>query len=253
MFWAEMSALQVEKFAKENYMVLLPCGSLEQHGKHLPVDTDSNIITAISKGINEIVSQTLILPTLWLGFSPQHGGVPGTIGLSLETYIVTVKEIIQSIHEYGFKRMVILNGHGANDEPLKATVRSLIRTVSMRLLVLTYWDLINAESVKQIRTGDIGSIGHAGEMETSLQLYLRPRLVDMSQAASSPIRPKLKHQWADLFAPGPVFMMDSPHRPVEPFVRGDALAASGEKGEKFLRCSIEALAEYLEEFKGMDT
>ncbi len=248
MLWSEMTSPQVEKCAKENYLVVLPCGSLEQHGWHLPVDTDSDIITNVARQAASKIERTVVMPTLWCGFSPQHQSAAGTVSLSLSTYASLIQEIIGAVAEHGFKRMVLLNGHGANEEPLRAVVRGLVKEYRIRLLVLTYWYLIDRAEVEKIREGGPGSMGHAGEMETSVELYLRPDLVHMDKAVSNPIRPKLKHQWEDMFAPGPAFMVDSLYRSSGPVVRGDATCGSAEKGRKFMDWSIQKVAEYLQGF-----
>lgn len=248
MLWSEMTSPQLEKCAAEDYLVVLPCGSVEQHGWHLPVDTDSNIITTVAQKAVAKLDRGLVLPTLWCGFSPQHQDAAGTISLSLKTYASLVEEIVGAISAHGFKRMVLLNGHGANEEPLKAIARGLVKKISIRLLVVTYWYLIDPVDVESVRQGGQGSMGHAGEMETSIQLYLRPDLVEMDRAVSNPIRPKLEHQWADMFDPGPAFMVDTLYRSSGPVVRGDATCATAKKGRQFIDWSVDKVAAYLKAF-----
>ena len=251
-FWAEMTSPQLQQCAQDNFLVILPCGSTEQHGWHLPLDTDAHIISTVAQRVAERMGKVVVLPTLSYGFSPQHFNAAGTVTLSLLTYYSVIKDILRAVTHHGFKTMILLNGHGANEDPLRAFLRDLAREISMRILTVTYWFALDPSDVNAMRQGGLGSMGHAGELETSVQLYLRPHLVEMEQAVSNPVKPLLKHLWADLFSPGHALMMDGLEKSSGPKVAGNALLGSSEKGKKAVNLVVDKLIEYFNSFKDLN-
>ena len=252
MLWQELRSPQLSACAKEDWLVVQPCGSIEQHGTHLPLDTDSNIVTEVVHRAAAQMERMLILPTLWYGLSPHHMGADGTITLGHDTYCAVIRDICRSVAHYGFTRLVLLNGHGGNDAILKGIVQGLYGELSLRLLTVTYWSLIRDEQVDSVREGGIGSMGHAGELETSIQLYLRCHLVDLSEAKPHPIRPRLPLLVEDLFMPSRATLMNGLRLSKGPFIMGDPTRATAEKGEKLLNWAADNLADYLRRFQALD-
>ena len=248
LLWGEMTSPQIEQCAEDQYLVILPCGSTEQHGWHLPVDTDTHMVSIAAHRAALKMRNVLVLPTLPFGFSPQHLNAAGTVTLSVTTFHSLIRDILKCVAHHGFNRVVILNGHGANEDPLRAYLRELANEIPMWMLMVTYWYLIDADQLEGVREGGMGSMGHAGELETSIQMHLRPYLVEMSRAVTNPVRPPMKHMWADLFAPGPAILVDGLHPHRGPRVAGDAVPCTAEKGEKLLDYAVEHLVDYLEEF-----
>ena len=251
MLWKELKSPDLEALAQRNALVVLPCGSIEQHGRHLPVDTDSSIVTAVAEKAAAQMEDVLLLPTLWYGLSPHHMGAGGTITLSHATYSALIRDIVMAVDHHGFKQMVLLNGHGGNDNILKGIVLGMQNEVSLRLLTITYWYLIEPDQVDSVREGEIGSMGHGGELETSIQLHLRGHLVDTATAEANVIKPKLRYLVRDLFYPGHAVMIDGTQRGKGPFVMGDPGKATAEKGEALLNFAGDNLAAFLEEFRAL--
>ena len=143
----------------------------------------------------------IVSPPIWSGLAHYKKGHIGTITLSFETYIAMVCDVCRSIHANGFERIVLLNGHGGN-RAINQALGVKLAEEDIFILPITYWDMIqeilDTESIR-----DHGSIGHAGEWETSLQLYLRPELVDWSRVRGDEERPDL--------CPRPVGSPDSPN------------------------------------------
>jgi creatinine amidohydrolase len=163
-------------FARE-VTVLLPTGSVEQHGPHLPVGTDAMIAEALALAVVERLSpECLVLPALWYGFAPHHMSFTGTVTLRAETYLALIGDISRSILGHGVKQLVILNGHGGNVAPLRMLSAELARDCGRAPLIVTYWETINRE-IHEIFAEPELVCGHACALETSLALHLFPEAV----------------------------------------------------------------------------
>ena len=180
--WQEMRRTEIEEAAKADAVVIIPVGSIEQHGNHLPVNTDINCSFSIAKSAAEIIDDfpVLVAPPIWWGFSPHHMKYPGTISFKLHTYIDVLTDVATSIAAHGFKKIVFLNGHGGNSGVIDSMRLKLMENNGPSCIGYAYFDLVD-EELKAISEVDF-SIGHAAEMETSLQLYLQPELVDKGTA-----------------------------------------------------------------------
>ncbi len=184
--WQEMRRTEIEEAAKADAVVIIPVGSIEQHGNHLPVNTDINCCFSVAKSAAEIIDDfpVLVAPSILEGFSPHHMKYPGTISFKLHTYIDVLTDVATSIAAHGFKKIVFLNGHGGNVGVISSMRRKLMEDNGPSCVGYTYFTLVD-EELKAISEVDF-SIGHAAEMETSLQLYLQPELVDKESATWAP-------------------------------------------------------------------
>src|ERR1700712_173117 len=173
--WPEVKSLDFDKLA-----VLFPTGSFEQHGPHLPFTTDTDIVTAIAESIERTMpDRVLLLPTLWPGLSTHHMHFPGTLDVPQSDYIRLITNLGKSVVAMGAKKCFILNGHGGNDTGLRAALRELKTDCpQVRFVFASYWSL-GAQAIKEVRESEMGGLGHACEMETSMMLYLHPNRVNM--------------------------------------------------------------------------
>ncbi len=135
--WARMTAPELREIAmKENALAVLPIGSLEQHGPHLPVITDTASALAASVRAAQLVAEetpVAVLPGLWLGLSEHHLPFGGTISIDYKTLNNILGCIVRSLKALGFDRLLIVNGHGGNVEPLAVAVRELQSSTACRL------------------------------------------------------------------------------------------------------------------------
>jgi creatinine amidohydrolase len=172
-----MTWQEVEQALQRTDMVIIPVGSIEQHGKHLPLGTD---ILAAMEGCMLLAQKTdvLIAPVVLAGLSEHHMGFPGTITLSPETFEAVIMDTAHSLIRHGFRKIMIYNGHGGNSVSVKNAVQKINQTTVATAVLLN--DLRPpAAGTEQ----DMPAIDwHAGVGETSLMLYLTPSLVDMSRA-----------------------------------------------------------------------
>lgn len=168
-------------------MLVLPLAAIEQHGPHMPTGTDAIICGAVADAVEKTMAgEVLLLPTLWLGASQHHLPWQATLTAELPTYETLICEILVPLLKNGFRRVMLLNGHGGNIDPMRVALRRLQPDYPEVLLTAgSYWSIAEQE-LAECMEGDIKSLGHACEAETSLVMHLRPELVLAEDAASMP-------------------------------------------------------------------
>jgi creatinine amidohydrolase len=218
---------EVRRLKPANKIVILPLGSFEQHGHHLPLTTDTDIVTAVALGVEKRLSNKILcLPTLWPGHSPHHLFFPGTLSVGQMPYIRMVVELCRSIVKMGAKKILLLNGHGGNDVPLRAVIREL-KTEFPKVTVVfaSYW------MVAQL------NIRHACDIETSLMLHLKPELVRMKLAKADGPSPR------NIAA----YVVREFHEISKTGTVGDPTKATAEKGKKLLDGIIRDVSQFVDE------
>jgi creatinine amidohydrolase len=156
--------------ARAGAVCLLPVGALEQHGAHLPLATDALLAEAVCRRAAERAAcDVLVAPPFWAGLSPHHLPLGATATLRIETFLAAVRELAESVRTW-CPRVLVVNGHGGNRGPLVAL------GLDPGIPAVSYWELV-PEVVAAVADADHGSPGHAGQMETSLMLAVRPDLV----------------------------------------------------------------------------
>lgn len=156
--------------------VIVPIGSTEQHGKHLPLDNDAYTAFEISKLVAEKLKEKLkilIAPLIPYGMSEHHMDFPGTITLRHETLINIIEDVCISLSRHGFKRILILNGHGGNTAAIRVAVQELNLKYGLNVYTLNWWDLVS-DVFKSIYNVPIT---HADEGETAVAYALNQRVV----------------------------------------------------------------------------
>ena len=182
--WRKLRADQLRKLAEDDAIVILPVGSIEQHGPHLPTEVDSMLGETIALRTARQIAATVpvvVLPCLWTGLSEHHMSFGGTITLSFNTYFQLIRDICRSILRHGFHRIVLLNGHGGNNNGLRVITDELSIELRAPILQLTYWHAA-AEPIKSILERQ-KELLHACEAETSMMMALRPELVAVDRIA----------------------------------------------------------------------
>jgi len=182
MKYAEMNALALKNVSREDTLVVIPIAAVEQHGPHMPTGTDHIICSAVAEAVEaNLLDSVLLLPTLWLGASQHHLRWGATLTSRVENYETLLCEICESLLGDGFRRILILNGHGGNIGPMQISLRRLqIDYPNTRLMAASYWSIAE-EEIASLLEGDCKTVGHACEAETSLIMHLQPELVDESQ------------------------------------------------------------------------
>ena len=225
--------------------VVIPVAALEQHGRHMPLFTDSLLLGEVMRLVSErLTGRVLITPLMWLGNSEHHLDFPGTMTASPRVYLDLLKDMVENFLVHGFRRIVIVNGHGGNIVPAQQAmfeVRQKYRERSdLVLLSTTYWTL-GARPAESDKSLVQSSMGHACEWETSMMLRIRPELVGDYRSVK-PI------SQADPFTPANRGWITTDRS--EPGHIGDPSQASAEKGELIFRLFAEDVAAYLERLAG---
>lgn len=239
--WARMTAPDLRAIAeKPDALAILPVGSLEQHGPHLPVITDTASASAASIRAARLVAAEIpvaVLPGLWLGMSEHHLPFGGTISVDYQAYEAMLRGIIRSLKALGFKRLLIVNGHGGNVDPLAVAVRELAVTYDMPIVATTPWFLAH-EEIAAIFESDTAP-KHACEGETSVMMAIAGDIVKTDKLDEAMQQAPKPVQAPDGFSR---FYSFSERAPITG-TWGDPRLASAEKGEKFLAVQAKALAD----------
>lgn len=181
-FWTERKTSAFPA-ASEDTVVILPIGSTEQHGPHLPVDVDSQLATEVAVRAARIVvvsEPVLVLPTLWVSLAEHHMNFGGTLTLDFSTFRAVIRCVVGSLSRQGFRRILLLNGHGGNVASLSVIVDELSREFALPLAAATYWEAASADFASLLEGQQ--NLRHACEAETSMMLSIAPDLVDVDAA-----------------------------------------------------------------------
>jgi len=160
-----------EAKAKNAKIVLLPIGSLEQHGYHLPLNNDA----FVAQGLSDLLAvklyehsfTALVAPTLPFGLSEHHMGFYGSLSLSADTFQSVIKEVCSGLASHGLSHIIIVNGHGGNSEAIGRVVKELAGVA--HVVVVEYWRHLSLDATREIESG---FFCHACEGETSVSLAL---------------------------------------------------------------------------------
>ena len=185
--WSEMSSPEIAGLG-DPMIVILPVAATEQHGPHLPTGTDSFILQGILEALSERheASQAVALPLQPIGWSSEHGDLPGTLSLDAELLAAGWVTLGASVAAAGLKRLLILNSHGGNPPPI-ALAAMRLRAQHGLLVVQTHWEAL-AEPAALAPAGAPARDWHAGWIETSVMLHLRPELVALDKAVRREMR-----------------------------------------------------------------
>ena len=236
MKWGELRWPEMKALDRANAVVILPVGSMEQHGPHLPFQVDHFIANRIAEDLERVVPEVLILPPVWCGASAHHMDFPGTITLRPRIFIELLREICGCLHQHGFRRIVLLNGHGGNRSSLEVLGQELYSDCGFSVNVLVYWDLV-PELVKSLKKSKSKGMGHSGELETSLMLYLAPHLVKLGEVPPGFRTDQLEHK-SPFLDGSRLKRYGNIKDHSEIGVDGFPAAASREDGEKFYQAVI---------------
>lgn len=169
--WSEVARLN-----RDNSVIIIPVGSIEQHGYHMPLNIDYILPYKFALIASEKVRDfnLIVIPPITYGCSQHYMAFPGTISLNSDTLKLLVKDVCRSLILHGFKRIIILNGHGGNFAPLQIAIRELRSELKAVIALVNWWELV-ADVIRKIRESKI--MHHAGEVETSVALALELRVI----------------------------------------------------------------------------
>lgn len=236
------------------WVAVLPLGATEQHGPHLPVETDLIIANGVAKRLSKALPSEFpvtFLPAEPVGYSPEHLDYEGTISLAHDEAIKRWTGIGGKLFNQGISRLMLLNAHGGNS-PLLSIVSTELRLRFPMLCVATSWTRFGYPD-HLIDQDEVAYGIHGGEIETSVMLALAPETVDMSKAENfDSNQRRLHHDYKYLRAYGP-HAMGWKMQDLNPVgVVGDASRATRDKGELLLANSVKGLCKLAMEMQEFD-
>ena len=253
-FLHEMSWLEVKALIDRKPVVIIPTGSIEQHGPHLPIGTDSYIGWELCKRVAENLSGKVpfvLAPPVVFGASSHHLDFPGTLSINTATYVEVIVDICESFVHHGFAKILLLNSHGGNISPLDIAIRTIRDRHQVLIAAATYW-VVARDQIASTRDSDVGGIAHAGELETSCILAIYPHLVKKDLIEKKTAHWRTKYIVLDFQDAGRVNLAQHMRDFTTTGVSGDPTVASKEKGERFFAEIAGALSQLIREFSTWD-
>lgn len=259
-FWADWTArdfAQAHAHARTSQLIaVLPVAATEQHGPHLPLSVDSTLVDGvIAAALPHIAADVpaLFLPTQAVGFSPEHAAFAGTLSLKAETLIRLWTDVAESVAATGVRKLVLLNSHGGQVGLMDVVARDLRARLGMLVYSVNWFSLpltgANGEDVNALFGAHEHRFGiHAGEIETSMTLALKPESVDMAQAQNFASTSEDRARQYPILGNGKSAKLAWQMQDYNPAgAVGNAAAASAEKGHSVLDAAGRALAQMLAE------
>ena len=240
--WAEMNdAIALQK------VVLLPTGSTEQHGRHLPLDVDLFLAESVClEAGRRAPDKVLVLPPIAYGLNLHHIDFPGTIHIEPEVFIAFCTNITKSVAYHGFEKILLVNGHGSNTPLIDLIARKTTLETDSICGALGYFGLA-MEAFHAVEESEV--MAHADEFETSLYLHLAPERVQMDLAvADDDVRGE--YVSSDSIYSNPVRFNDYWGRWTKTGVHGDATKATAAKGKVIFDAAADGLVKVVTEWQG---
>ncbi len=249
--WPDINdAVELEK------VCVVPCGAIEQHGPHLPLDVDVLCASEIAYGAaRHVPEKVLVLPAVPYGYTGHVMDFPGTINTHYEHFIQQVLDITTSLAYHGFKKILLLNGHGSNMPNLDLVARRTNLETDAECVLCAWWQLlmVDKEFMPRWRESKFpGGCAHACELETSLYLHLDGNHVRKDLIQNGDIsfnEENSPFNWVDLYGTGPATVISWTSSYSDSGVLGEAELATAEKGKQVYDEAVAQLARYLAWFK----
>lgn len=193
--WQELQA----RHEQSGDVAIIPVGSTEQHGPHLPLGTDTMVAMMLAEDAAALTN-TVVAPPLWFGWSPHHMVLPGTITIRPEILMEVLYDIIQSMQSYGFNKIVVINGHRIVNIPWMQIAAERAQRLLGVKVVLFDPAYMSKECIAKM---EYGPVGHSEEIETSHMLYKHPEWVHLEKAVDNPA------PFHELYSVDPAFAGDT--------------------------------------------
>lgn len=251
-FWADLSTQEFDGLDRQRTIAVLPVAATEQHGPHLSVSVDTDLLEGvIHAALPHLAPElpVLFLPTQAVGFSPEHQAFAGTLSLSAATVIRLWTELGESVAKSGIQKLVILNSHGGNVGLLDVVARDLRARLNLLVYSVSWFNLPLGDAVEQMFTAHEHRFGiHAGQIETAMMLALKPDRVRMDLAENFASASEQRAQLFEILGNGKSAKLGWQIQDYNPSgAVGNAQAATAEQGHALLKAAGLALAKLLAE------
>ena len=235
-------------------VVLLPFGAVEDHGPHLPLNTDNVIVEAICLEVaRRAPGEMLVMPPVSYGLDEHHMDVPGSVSVDVQTLLAYVSDVATSAARHGFNHLLVVNGHGSNAPVADLAARQVVLRTGIVCGAMSPNAAIDpalAEpALSQLRRSGPGGIAHAGEYETAMMLHLRPDLVQMDRAIREMGQLKLEYFNWDHPEPNVLAWQDWWSRMSASGVCGDPTVATAEFGRALFETTADNMIRFVREFR----
>lgn len=246
---------EINEAVEQNQVCIVPCGAVEQHGEHLPLDVDLVCPGGVARGVGEQhPDKVLVLPTVQYGYTGHVMDFPGTINTHYETFIRGVLDITKSLAYHGFQKIILLNGHGSNMPNLDLAARRTNLETSAECILVAWWHLltVDPEFLPKWRESQFpGGFSHACELETSMYLYLSGDDVrkDRIRNHISTLNDGNPYIWVDLLSKGAAALTSWTSTYSPKGVMGEPELATAEKGEQAYHEAVKQLSGLVEFFR----
>jgi creatinine amidohydrolase len=255
--YSDLTWPEVNEAVEQKRVILLPIGSTEQHGPHLPLDVDNLIATSVClEAGRRAPGKILVAPAISYGYNIHALDYPGTMHVGHDHLLGYCLSVCKSFAYHGFKRIVIVNGHGGNSAVLELVSRRAILETDALVTSFMWLSLLarDPKFISSVRESVFpGGAGHAGEIETSLYLHLAGEKVQMGKAGDHIAWYNRKgtdsFQWGDLFGGGPVPVFEPASTFLDDGIFGQATLATAEKGRRIFEQTVSRLVEFVGEFQ----
>jgi creatinine amidohydrolase len=249
--YEEFAWPEIRDAVAQNRVAVLPVGTVEQHGPHLPLVTD--VLTAAEmsrRAVERVPENAILLPPVYYSFNEHHMDFPGTIAVQGETVIRYVTDIGVSLARHGFRKVLLVNGHGSNVPFLDIAARNITVQTEAICAMVSWWSLIPRSVISELRESEYpGGMAHGCELETSVLLYLRPDLVQLEKAERDMHFASSEFFYWDLERPSPVVFQEWFSRYSKTGTVGDPTKATKAKGEQFVNAVVERMVALIQEFR----
>ena len=238
----EMTPEEITEALKQVDTVVIPLGTVEQHGPHLPVGTDAIIPITVAKRLAEKI-KVLVAPPVYYGNSLSMSDMKGVFTITPDSLANLLLDLCKSFAKQGFKKIVFLNGHGGNEQVLSFIGQKARIETGALIVRIDWWHIIDEDILKICES----AVAHADEGETSMMLACRPDIVNMKKATKDDTTEKLTKTLMGGKSKNvpPVFV---------PFTKwsktgliGDATKASKAKGEKIMKTVVDKIVHFLKQ------
>jgi creatinine amidohydrolase len=250
----ELTWPEIREALSRQPVVVLPFGAVEDHGPHLPLNSDNIIVKALcTEAARRASDDMLVMPLIAYGLDEHHMDFPGTISVDMQTLIAYVADVAGSPARHGFTHILIVNGHGSNAPIADLAARRVVLetgAVCGAMSPNAAVDPTLAEpTLSEMRRSGSGGVAHAGEYETAMMLYLRPDLVQMDKAITEIGQLKRAFFNWDHPAPSVLSWQDWWSRMSESGICGDPTLATSEFGQALFETTVQNLVQFVRDFR----
>ena len=253
--WASLTTHDLASLPRQRAVAILPVAATEQHGPHLPLSVDTDLVDGIlarAQAAWDGDFPVLVLPTQAVGFSPEHAKFAGTLTLSSETLIRLWTELADSVYASGIQKLLIFNSHGGQVGALDLVARDLRHRHGMQVVSSSWYQLPLEEEMRAFSAHERRFGVHAGQVETSMMLALQPELVQMSQAQKFPSSSEIRAKQTQILGNGYSAKLAWQAQDLNPSgAVGDAAAADAQAGQALVAKAALGLIQLVKDLSGL--